>query len=190
LDDQAETVLLKVLRGAWTRGLAGIYPQQALGETTVIRPLLNEPRSEVRAYLKRITQTWREDATNQDRSFARNRLRHELLPLLQRDFNAGVADVLGGLAEVARGEQQYWDERIPRLWAELVENGSGRNTPIKFNSERLRTLSLAEQRRLVTYCVELLAGITLDLKHIEAVRLALANGGKAALPGGVDLAVG
>src|SRR5947209_14318801 len=83
-DDQAETVLLKLVRGAWTRGLAGIYPLQPLSSSAmVVRPLLHEPREALRCYLRELQQPWREDATNQDRSFARNRIRHELVPLLE-----------------------------------------------------------------------------------------------------------
>ncbi len=190
LDDQAETVLLKLLRGAWTRGLAGVFPQQELGEAKVVRPLLNESRSQVRAYLESIAQPWREDLSNQDRNFSRNRIRHELLPLLQREFNSGVAEVLSGVAEIARGEQDYWDENISRLWTELAQNGAPGNAAIKFNSGKFRSLSVAEQRRVATYGVQLLAGPSLDFKHIEAVRLVMSNGGNVALPGGMDLTVG
>src|SRR5579884_1285182 len=88
-DDQAETVLMKFLRGAGTRGLAGIYPAmvQAEGKTRFVRPLLTATRAEVEAYLASIDQPWREDASNLDRRFVRNRIRHELLPLLKRDYN-------------------------------------------------------------------------------------------------------
>jgi tRNA(Ile)-lysidine synthase len=191
-DDQAETVLLKLLRGAWTRGLAGIYPTQPLtGSATVVRPLLSESREALRGYLRELQQQWREDASNQDRSFARNRVRHELLPLVEREFNPSAADVLSGLAEIARGEQQYWDERLPQLWSTVADVSSESRTEagyqVSFCAERFRALSLAEQRRLVTYFLASAACLTLEFKHVETARMALVQGGNAVLPGGREL---
>ncbi|MGA7343792.1 MAG: tRNA lysidine(34) synthetase TilS, partial [Terracidiphilus sp.] len=83
LDDQAETVLAKFLRGAWTEGLAGIAPKLDTPEGAILRPLLGTTRAEVEAYLNAIGQGWREDSSNRNVSFTRNRIRHELLPLLE-----------------------------------------------------------------------------------------------------------
>lgn len=92
LDDQAETVLMRVLRGTGTRGLAGIYPIVELEEDDavvgqVLRPLLETKRSELIAYLQDLAQGWREDSSNRDLKFTRNRVRALLLPTLERDFN-------------------------------------------------------------------------------------------------------
>ena len=90
LDDQAETVLLKFLRGAGTRGLAGIYPIVERENLRIVRPLLCVSRDEVETYLESLGQEWREDETNLDRRFTRNRVRHDLLPLLEREFNPNI----------------------------------------------------------------------------------------------------
>jgi tRNA(Ile)-lysidine synthase len=115
LDDQAETVLLKFLRGAGTRGLAGIYPEKSSDQdlehrkgARIIRPLLGASGTEVEAYLTALGQAWREDETNLDHRFARNRVRHELLPLLEREYNPNLRQVLSDAAELARAEEEYW----------------------------------------------------------------------------------
>jgi tRNA(Ile)-lysidine synthase len=112
IDDQAETVLLRAIRGTGLRGLGGIYPR-ILGEEEdageIIRPLLSIRRRELEQYLKELGQPWREDSTNLQTKFTRNRLRHRVLPLLENEFNPSVAENLAELAEIARGEEDYWE---------------------------------------------------------------------------------
>ncbi len=108
-DDQAETVLHRLIRGAGIQGLRGIAPQRELMPgVLVVRPLLQITRAEVVAYLNELGQTWREDVTNRDPTFTRNRIRHELLPVL-KTFNPAIVDVLGRLAEQA-GEIHHEQE--------------------------------------------------------------------------------
>jgi tRNA(Ile)-lysidine synthase len=101
-DDQAETVLHRLLRGTGLRGLAGIPRRRNLDSAIVlVRPLLAVRRTEVLAFLEHLGQRYREDASNLDPHFTRNRLRHELLPLLTREYNPAVVDILNRLAEQA-----------------------------------------------------------------------------------------
>jgi tRNA(Ile)-lysidine synthase len=101
-DDQAETVLHRLLRGAGLRGLAGIPRRRPLRPgVEVVRPLLEVRRAEVLAYLESLGQDWREDETNADPRHTRNRIRHELLPLLAQRYNPAVVPLLGRLAEQA-----------------------------------------------------------------------------------------
>lgn len=121
LDDQAETVLARILRGAGTRGLAGIYPvvetagRESAGR--LVRPLLGIRRSELRAYLSEREQAWREDASNLDRQRLRNRIRLELLPQL----NPAAVEHLGRLAEQARQEESFWTAIIEERFQALVK---------------------------------------------------------------------
>ena len=118
LDDQAETVLMRVIRGAGLRGLGGIHPQIPVegdeGETCgeIVRPLIGFRRGELEEFLKQIGQTWREDSTNSDTSFTRNRVRSLLIPLLEKEFNPAVAQNLAELAEIARGEEDFWENEL------------------------------------------------------------------------------
>jgi tRNA(Ile)-lysidine synthase len=107
-DDQAETFLLRLLRGAGSRGLAAMHPRRG----AVIRPLIECRRADLRAYLdgRRIPHV--EDETNSDISVPRNRVRAELLPLLEARFNPAIVDVLADQAEIARGEWAWMEDQI------------------------------------------------------------------------------
>jgi tRNA(Ile)-lysidine synthase len=103
--DQAETVLSHLLRGTGLTGLAGIYPVSG----AIIRPLLDVQREEVRAFLSELQQPWREDASNTDASRTRARIRHQLIPLLARDFAADAVPRLARLAKHAREDEVFWN---------------------------------------------------------------------------------
>jgi tRNA(Ile)-lysidine synthase len=101
-DDQAETVLMNILRGTGLAGLAGIPRVRPLTEAaTLIRPLLSISRALVLEYLALLGQPFREDVTNASLNYTRNRVRHELLPLLARDYNPQVREALLRLSRVA-----------------------------------------------------------------------------------------
>jgi len=118
-NDQAETVLHRLLRGTGLRGLRGIAARRELEpELVVIRPLLSATRADIVAYLHELGQPYCEDATNLDLRYTRNRLRHELLPLLARQYNPAIVRVLASLAEQA--EETYRIEEAAAL-ALLVE---------------------------------------------------------------------
>jgi len=120
-DDQAETVLAHLLRGTGPAGLAGIYPVAGL----IIRPLLDIGRDELRNYLLTLNQSWREDATNQDTSRMRARIRHQLLPLLQQDFEPATVALLARLAGLAREEETFWRALEKERFAALVSREPG-----------------------------------------------------------------
>jgi tRNA(Ile)-lysidine synthase len=127
LDDQAETVLMRMVRGTGFRGLGGIHPRVALEDLTtesareIIRPLLGIRRCELEQYLNSLGQSWREDSSNADARFTRNRVRKLVLPLLEREFNPGVAEGLSELAEIARGEEDYWENEVSGWFGTAVQ---------------------------------------------------------------------
>lgn len=114
-NDQAETVLSHLLRGSGLTGIAGIYPVAG----RIIRPLLEVRREDLREYLRGLGQPWREDATNLDVSRTRARIRHELIPVLIRDFEPAAVTRLARLAQHARENEAFWlaieDERFRAL---------------------------------------------------------------------------
>jgi tRNA(Ile)-lysidine synthase len=170
LDDQAETVLLKIVRGAGTRGLAGIYPQLSVPgsqlSASVIRPLLGIRRKDLEAYLLGLGQSWREDTSNRDLRHMRNRVRHGILPRLERYLNPGVREALADTAEIARAEEDYWQKEVsqalPSVWARAALTVSA-----------LAHLPLALQRRVIRAASESL-GLRLDFHHVEEI-LALSS---------------
>jgi tRNA(Ile)-lysidine synthase len=124
-DDQAETVLAHILRGTGLAGLGGIHPQTE----SVVRPLLGVRRAELRAYLRTKKQKWREDATNQDTARTRARIRKKLLPLMEREFQSGVVEHLGSLAEFAREDEELF-ELLAREHCELLARSTNVETRI------------------------------------------------------------
>lgn len=125
LDDQAETVLMRVIRGTGMRGLRSIQPHLDIetedGSGEIVRPLLMIRRSALQRYLREIDQSWHEDATNQQTKYTRNRVRHTLLPLLEREFNPEIARGLSELAEIARGEEDYWENEVEGWMGTVVQ---------------------------------------------------------------------
>jgi tRNA(Ile)-lysidine synthase len=125
-DDQAETVLHRLLRGTGLQGLRGIAPRRRLGsEMEVIRPLLAVSRREVLAYLEAEGQPFCHDRTNADLRLTRNRIRHELLPHLGEHYNPAVADVLARLAAQAEEVYRESEERTRCLLAEVERPRAG-----------------------------------------------------------------
>ena len=91
-DDQAETILHRIIRGTGIRGLSGMARARPLGHATLIRPLLGVRRAELQTYLDALGQPYRHDQSNADLRFTRNRIRHQTMPQLREQYNAGVAE--------------------------------------------------------------------------------------------------
>jgi tRNA(Ile)-lysidine synthase len=198
LDDQAETVLMKLLRGAWTEGLSGIHPVVAIHAASsqpsapsgrILRPLLSTRRSEIEAFLHSRNQPWRTDSTNSDTAYTRNRIRHELLPQL-RTFNPSIDQTLANLAELAREEESRWQAELVRVLPQLLlpgmpVRGGGRavaTTPgsssVAIELDRLRSLDPALRRRVLRAAARQLG---FRLSFDDTTRL-LALAGFATLP--------
>ena len=119
-DDQAETVLHRILRGTGVRGLSGMARARPLGHATLLRPLLGVRRAELLAYLDAIGQPYRLDRSNTDLRYTRNRLRHKLLPRLQRQYNREVVDALLRLGALAGEAQAVVDELVEEQFKRCV----------------------------------------------------------------------
>ena len=199
LDDQAETVLMKLVRGAWTEGLGGIHPALKLDDDghLCVRPLLGTTRAEVEAYLRALRQPWCDDETNGSHDFMRNRVRHELLPLL-RQYNPQIVSILAHLAENARAEEQHWAKELARLLPQMVlpgkpVRGGGRrvgsigDVTAAVETARLQALDAAVRRRVLR-AIARKCGSTLDFEATERL-VAMAQRDTSAkrleLPGGL-----
>ena len=181
-DDQAETVLMKLLRGAWTDGLSGIHPiLPATKERSgrIIRPLLGVRREQIESYLREKNQIWRDDSSNSDTHYTRNRLRAELMPLL-RTYNPQIDEALANTAELAREEEVRWQAELARLLPQIIlpgkpVRGGGRSvgtapgeSSLAIEIERLRSFDHALRRRVLRAAARQL-GVRLNFEETARV---------------------
>jgi len=161
--DQAETVLFRFLRGAGTAGLAGIRPVTGDG---LVRPLLDVTRAETEAFLRARGLAWREDSTNASARFARNRIRHQLLPQLTREWNPALEETLAKTADWALAEEAYWKEELARLAQDCLRDDGG---AVAARVDALARLPLAAGRRLVRHAIERTKGDlrAIGLDHVD-----------------------
>lgn len=158
-DDQAETVLLRLLRGAGPAGLAGIRARRG----SVVRPLLDVRRAELRDYLRERRLSHREDPTNRDLRVTRNRIRHKLLPLLKAEFSPAIADVLARDADIARADAD-WIERVANeAAARIVRYEEGR---VVVDAAGLAAEPPALARRIVRRALERAGGRRVGFDHV------------------------
>ncbi|MCC6492346.1 MAG: tRNA lysidine(34) synthetase TilS [Pirellulales bacterium] len=149
-DDQVETVLFRLLRGTGLRGLAGIRRSRPLSASvTLMRPMLDCRRSSVLAFLEAIGQTYRSDATNHDRRFARNRTRGELLPYLREHFNAEVDAAIVRTAGLAAEAQEIVDGVAAGVLSRCREAIEGRHAVRPASGFRLGVSPLVDQPLLI-----------------------------------------
>lgn len=175
-DDQAETYLLKLVRGAGLTGLGGIYPRRG----QVIRPLLDVTRAALRAYLISAGQAWIEDDTNADVSNPRNRIRHRVLPELDAAYAGASRAGIARAAAHAREDGQWLDELAAARYSELatrVDHG------VHIDAPGLAAEPVPMQRRVVLLAARGLAGDReIGLEHVESVLDVLAG-----IAAGVDI---
>jgi tRNA(Ile)-lysidine synthase len=148
-DDQTETILQRILRGTGLNGLAGIARARKLGCATVIRPFLGFARAEIERYLADLGQEYRQDESNADPRFTRNRIRHELLPLLRRDYNTQADEAILRLGILAGEAQSVVEEAVATLFARNVKLVSEQSVVVetegleKISAFLLRELGMA-----------------------------------------------
>jgi tRNA(Ile)-lysidine synthase len=174
-DDQAETFLLRLLRGAGTRGLAAMYPRNG----SIVRPLIECRRRALQEFLKDRDATFVDDESNADVSIPRNRVRAELLPLLESRFNPAIVDVLADEAGLAREAWEIIDAAADGIASRIVQR-----------SERSCTIDIAELRavppalrRVVVWraMTEIGGARTAGFEHIAAALRLLDADGPAVL---------
>jgi tRNA(Ile)-lysidine synthase len=163
-DDQAETFLLRLLRGAGSAGLAGIRPRRG----RIIRPLLDIRRDELRAYLAGRRQPFRNDSTNRDLAVPRNWIRHRLLPLLARHLHADIVEVLARNAAVLRDEAAFLDGLAQDVAVQVLKEAPG--GALHLDARKLSTLPAAVARPLVRQLLDRAAPARFrGFDHVEQV---------------------
>jgi tRNA(Ile)-lysidine synthase len=168
LDDQAETFLLQLIRGAGPRGLSSIAPFDGL----VCRPLLDVRRAAVRGWLVERDLPFREDESNADQAFTRNRVRHSLLPLLRREFSPGIDEVLAREASIAREDEDWLHAQATAIAPSIVLIKDG---VVQLDAEALAALHPAIASRVARDALSCLSpDRAIEYGHVRAL-LALAR---------------
>lgn len=168
-DDTAETVLMHLLRGSGTTGLKGILPVR---EGRFIRPLVRFTRQEIEAFLASMNLTPRHDATNTNTRYLRNRIRHALLPLLERDYNPNIRVGLSRTAEVLGAESEYLDVAAREAFEKCQTRKHGEDEDsIILDRPRFRQYHVAVQRRMLRHCIAEIHGQITDFyfEHCQAI---------------------
>jgi tRNA(Ile)-lysidine synthase len=172
-DDQAETVLLRLLRGAGQRGLAGIAPCR----NRRIRPVLCATREELRHEVQRRGHEWREDATNADVSHYRNRIRHELLPYVEQHFNPSARRALARIADVVRAE----DDFIAReMTAAAIDTVLVDRNEVRLDAAAIMAMPEAIARRVVQHGLSVARHGAPTLDDVDAV-MSVVSGARRAV---------
>jgi tRNA(Ile)-lysidine synthase len=161
MDDQAETVLFRLLRGSGTRGLVGIHP---VVEAKIIRPLLEVRRAALRQWLTARQEPWCEDASNQDPRYARNRIRHEVLPQLAQ-FNSRVIETLAHTAEIAREEESFWRDYLQPVLDRCVRVERNR---VSVDLNGLLAIPTAVASRVLRWALARAAELGAEPSRVEA----------------------
>ncbi|MBI5685386.1 MAG: tRNA lysidine(34) synthetase TilS [Verrucomicrobia bacterium] len=178
-DDQVETLLQRLLRGAGTRGLAAIHASNRLGAVTVARPLLDVWKTEALGYARQRGLKFRQDASNWDPQFQRNKIRHELIPVLERDYNPALRTLLHQTAEMLAAEDEWLDAEAARV---LKVRGRKTEGGRPLAVERLLREHMAVQRRAIyRWLQESDAGAAVDFETVESLRQMAASSRPARL---------
>jgi tRNA(Ile)-lysidine synthase len=179
-DDQAETFLLRLIRGAGPRGLAGIRPRSG----RIVRPLIDIPRVDLRQYQASRQLDSRADSSNADLDIPRNRVRHELLPYLQREFSPGISAVLAREAAIARVDEDRLQQEAIDLAASIVLRST---SAVDVDRVALTSLHPALASRVARVALQALAPDTfIGFDHIERLLRFAREGSRGAalsLPG-------
>lgn len=170
-DDQAETVLMRLLRGAGPTGLAGIPPARGM----VIRPLISVWREQILAYCHSRNLQYIEDASNRSEKYIRNRVRHQLIPYLEREYNPKIREALWRLSEVLRADEEYLDADVAARFRSPELAGEEGPGWARVRAAGLRALPLGMARRMVRHAYAKATGhMAPSFERLEAA-LALAG---------------
>lgn len=194
-DDQAETVVLRLLRGAGPSGLAAMRPKRPADEYSgvspqvmLIRPLLETSRAEVETYCTEQQLTPRYDSSNESPIFTRNRVRGYIIPLL-KTYNPAIVATLGRTARICAEEDELLSELAEQVWASIAQTDAN---SVTFDRQRWQQLHRAIQRRLIRKAAQTLdTAAELEAKHIDAILAAIAdNRRRVQLPRGLWFVIG
>lgn len=163
LDDQAETVLMRIINGTGLQGLQAIRPKRKLNGAYLIRPLIEISRNQIRSYAKEKRIKFREDKSNKSLQFVRNKIRLKLIPFLEKEFNPQVKKALARLPHLLDVDLSFLEETADEFYRRLaIQDG---NKQISFPKKSFLELKPSIQYRLIQRALQKLGSATLDYDH-------------------------
>jgi tRNA(Ile)-lysidine synthase len=188
VDDLAETVLMRVLRGSGLLGLKAMGESRDMAKVSFIRPMLSVTKKEVLAYLKQNRLSFCTDATNAKTDFFRNKIRLKLLPLLEKEYNANITHALVNLSKTAGEDYEFLSAQAKAVWNKVVFKSSSDSVRIRLDGKKLRQSHPAMRRIVIRMAYEYLKGDLnqLTFGHVEMIELLLFEpSGRVDLPAGI-----
>lgn len=169
-DDLAETVLLRIMRGTGLQGLQAILPKRSIDGHIFIRPLLNISRKDIEAYLTKKEIKFRTDKTNVQTHFFRNKIRQELIPLLKKEYQNNIQEILCNLAVTAGEDYEYLRQQALKIFSKIIHVKST-NSQLNISLNHYAKLPIAMQRMILRLAIERIKGNTrtLTLRHLQEV---------------------
>ena len=180
-NDNAETVLMHLLRGSGISGLCGIKPYR---EGKFIRPLIKCKRDEIEQYCEDNKLYPKYDKSNNDNTYTRNRIRNELIPYIQKEFNPNIVETLDRLSELVSDEEKYMEETIKNAYEDIcIEENKGK---IILDLKKFNLSEYVIKTRLVLYITKKIFGTSngIEKKHVEDIIILCGNniGNKYLMP--------
>ncbi len=165
-NDNAETILMNIIRGSGTSGLKGI---EAKRSNKFIRPLIECTRKEIEEYCKKEKLNPRYDKTNDENTYTRNKIRNILIPMLEKDFNPNIIIALNRMSKIAKDENDYLQKQVAEAYKQILikENLNVSNENIKLDLKKFNTQELVIKNRLVLYTINRLIGSSQNIEKIH-----------------------
>ena len=167
LDDLAETVLMRILRGTGLMGIRGILPKRMIDGFCFIRPLLDVSRGEIADFLKQEKISFRNDPTNRSHKFLRNRIRLQLIPQLQKEYNPKLKEILAHLSNILSEDYDYLQAQARKALCDIMDQGLQGHVRLKLKG--LQKLHRALKRMVIRLAIEQLNN---DIHAMTFVHLA------------------
>lgn len=166
-NDNAETVLMNLIRGAGTSGLKGIEYQRDY----IIRPLLDCERCDIEEYCKIEKLDPKIDESNKENTYTRNRIRNLLIPYIQKEFNPNIIESLNRLSDISKKEADYWKKTIENEYNKLVDRDSSNDEKICLNLKEFNKLDDVIKSKIILYTIDKVLGNTQGIGkiHIEDI---------------------
>ncbi|MFR5684327.1 MAG: tRNA lysidine(34) synthetase TilS [Clostridia bacterium] len=160
-NDQAETILMNLMRGSGTNGLKGIQVKRG----KYIRPLLEITRQEIEQYCQKQQLNPRIDQTNQENVYTRNRIRNELIPYIEKNFNPSIVTSLNRLSEIVKEQEEYMEKVVEKAYLEIMLEQNGEK--IVLDLKKFTSLEIVIKKRILLYTITKLFGTSQGIERIH-----------------------